>query len=136
MDTLTQIISTFSKPDATDFASFINRLKKKQKRKDLELFQLIYRNGHQRSEDLVKKIYPDGNQEAYHALRKKLLKHLTDFLYMKQVKSDDTEETQVAAYMSLARYLKAHDCLNQPGVFCRKPSKRRWMVNYLAWPIQ
>lgn len=124
MDTLTQIISTFSKPDATDFASFINRLKKKQKRKDLELFQLIYRNGHQRSEDLVKKIYPDGNQEAYHALRKKLLKHLTDFLYMKQVKRDDTEETQVAAYMSLARYLKAHDCLKPAWRFLQKAEQK------------
>ncbi len=124
MDTLTQIISTFSKSDATDFASFINRLKKKQKRKDLELFQLIYKNGVQRSDDLIKKIYPDGNQEAYHALRKKLLKHLTDFLYMKQVKSDDTDETQVAAFMSLARYLKAHDCLKPAWRFLQKAEQQ------------
>lgn len=124
MDTLTQIISTLSRTDATDFATFINRLKKKNKRKDLELFQLIYKDVQLSSDELLKRIYPDGNQVAYHALRKKLVKHLMDFLYMKQLKEDDTAETQVAAYTSLARYLRDHHCLRPAWRFLVKAEQK------------
>ncbi|MCT4591740.1 MAG: hypothetical protein N4A71_28225 [Carboxylicivirga sp.] len=115
MDALVKIIQTLSKADAIEFTSFINRLKKKDKRKDLELFNILHKEGELDQKNIVQKLYSDGNQVAYHALRKKLLKHLTEFIYFKQLREDVTAETQVSAYVGLARYLKEFD------------------INHLAW---
>lgn len=112
MDTLVDIIKTLSKPEVSEFASFINRQKQKAKRKDLELFWLLYKEGELSSEEAVNRLYADGNQVAYHALRKKLMKHLTDFIYFKQLRNDYTAETQVSAQVALARYLKEFDIVH------------------------
>ncbi|TRX70449.1 hypothetical protein [Carboxylicivirga sp. M1479] len=111
MDALSKIISTFSKSEASEFSAFINRIKQKNKRKDLELFTLLYKNSDLGSEAIIKRLYPDNNKVAYHALRKKLLKHLSDFIYFKQLHHDDTAETQVSAYVALARYFKEYDMI-------------------------
>jgi len=105
VDSLNAIISTFTKVDASEFSVFINRQKLKANRKDLELFQLLYRQPELAKQSFLSKLYPDGNKVAYHALRKKLMKHLTDFIYFKQLREDDTAETQVSAYISLSRFL-------------------------------
>ncbi len=112
MDALVDIINTLSKPEVSEFASFINRQKQKSKRKDLELFWLLQKEGELSSEEAVNRLYPDGNQVAYHALRKKLMKHLTDFIYFKQLRDDYTAEAQVSAQVALARYLKEFDIIH------------------------
>ncbi|MBK3519181.1 hypothetical protein [Carboxylicivirga marina] len=108
MDALVEIIKTFTKGEATEFASFINRLKRKQNRKDLELFWLFYKEGELSRVDVLARLYPDGNKVAYHALRKKLLRHVTDFIFSKQLREDYTAETQVSAYVGLAHYLNEY----------------------------
>ena len=120
MDALVKIIQTLSKSDATEFTSFINRLKKKDKRKDLELFGILYKEGEQDQKVIVQKLYPDNNQVAYHALRKKLLKHLTDFIYFKQLREDVTAETQVSAFIGLARYLKEFEIIHLAWKYLKK----------------
>jgi hypothetical protein len=109
MDALVEIIQTFTAGEATEFAAFINRLKRKQHRKDLELFWLFYKEGELDKVSILKRLYPDGNKVAYHALRKKLLRHVTDFIFSKQLREDYTSETQVSAYIGLARYLSEYN---------------------------
>ncbi len=111
MDALVDIIKTLSKQEVNEFASFINRQKQKSNRKDLELFWLFYKEGELKPDEVVGRLYPDGNQVAYHALRKKLMKHLTDYIYFKQLHSDYTAEAQVSAHVALARYLKEFDII-------------------------
>ncbi|MBS2212359.1 hypothetical protein KEM09_13165 [Carboxylicivirga mesophila] len=112
MDALVDVINTLSKPEVSEFASFINRQKQKTNRKDLDLFWLLYKEGELSSEDAVRRLYPGGNQVAYHALRKKLMKHLTDFIYFKQLRNDYTAEAQVSAQVAMARYLKEFDIVH------------------------
>ena len=109
MDALVEIIQTFAPGEATEFVSFINRLKRKQKLKDLDLFWLFYKDGEMDKATILKRLYPDGNKVAYHALRKKLLRHVTDFIFSKQLREDYTSETQVSAYIGLARYLSEYN---------------------------
>ena len=109
MDALVQLISTFSKSDVNDFTAFIHRMKQKEGRKDLQLFQFLYKNTEADSKEIINHLYPDGNKEAYHALRKKLYKHLNDFIYHKQIRNDYTLESQINAQVSMARYLKEHN---------------------------
>ncbi|WP_439183775.1 hypothetical protein [Carboxylicivirga taeanensis] len=111
MDALVDIINTLSKTEVSEFASFINRQKQKTKRKDLELFWLLHKEGELSSAEAVRRLYPDGNQVAYHALRKKLMKHLTDFIYFKQLRNDYTAEALVSAEVAMARYLKEFDII-------------------------
>ncbi len=119
-DTLVQIIKTFSKNDVNDFSSFIHRLKLKDGRKDLQLFQLLYKHDNLASQDVLYEMYPDGNKEAYHALRKKLMKHLSEYIYQKQVKSDYTSETQVSAMISMAKYLKEYNIIKPAWKYLNK----------------
>ncbi|MCU4174814.1 hypothetical protein [Carboxylicivirga sp. N1Y90] len=110
-DTLVQIIKTFSKNDVTDFSAFIHRLKMKDGRKDLQLFNLLYKRGEMNGNSVLLEIYPNGNKEAYHALRKKLMKHLSDYIYQKQIKSDYTSETQISALVSMGKYLMEYNIM-------------------------
>jgi hypothetical protein len=112
LDHLKEIIQNFSREEAQEFTTFINRLKYKKGRKDLALFNLLYESK-KRPDEYFHKLYPDGNRTAYHALRKKLHKHLVDFIYFKQLNEDYTEETQVAGLISLSRYLMDRKCYQQ-----------------------
>ncbi|MCG8581634.1 MAG: hypothetical protein MI866_17040 [Bacteroidales bacterium] len=120
MDALIEIIQTFTAGEATEFTSFINRLKRKQNRKDLELFWLFYNEGALDKASVLKRLYPDGNKVAYHALRKKLLRHVTDFIFSKQLRDEYTTETQVSAYVGLARYLSEHNIDSLAWKYLRK----------------
>jgi len=120
MDALLQIIQTFSKSDVSEFTSFINRQKHKKNRKDLELFWLFQKEGALKQEEVLMRLYPDGNRVAYHALRKKLIKHLCDYIFFKQLREDDTAETQIAAYISLARYLMDYGIISSAWKYLKK----------------
>ena len=120
MDALVQIINTLSKSDVTEFTAFINRQKQKKNRKDLELFLLFRKDGELKQKEVSGRLYPNGNCIAYHALRKKLLKHLTDFIYFKQLKENDTTDTQVTACIGLAHYLKEHGIIKTAWKYLKK----------------
>nr|WP_321452801.1 hypothetical protein [uncultured Carboxylicivirga sp.] len=120
MDALVQLISTFSKSDVNDFTSFIHRMKQKEGRKDLQLFQFLYKNQEAGPKEVINYLYPDGNKEAYHALRKKLYKHLNDFIYHQLVRYDYTLESQINAQVSMARYLKEHNIINSAWKYLQK----------------
>ncbi len=103
MDKLQELINTLSEDDKREFRVFINRQKSKKQRKDLDLFELI--NEQIDAKSIQEKLYKTPNKVAYHTLRKRLLKHLTDFIVLKQIDDDTTATSSITGLISLASYL-------------------------------
>ncbi|MBL4594074.1 MAG: hypothetical protein JKX68_09700 [Flavobacteriales bacterium] len=103
MDKLQELINTLSEDDKREFRIFINRQKSKKQRKDLDLFELICEQISAKS--IQEKLYTTTNKVAYHTLRKRLLKHLTDFIVLKQIDDDTTATSSITGLISLATYL-------------------------------
>ena len=115
MDQLNELITTFSESDNRAFRIFINRQKSKTSRKDLELFELIVSDTPK--DEIEKKLYKKLNKVAYHALRKRLLKHLINFVIIKQIDEDSTTKSSVLGLISLATYL-----------FNKKSNQMAWRI--------
>ncbi|MEZ4774994.1 MAG: hypothetical protein R3D00_17555 [Bacteroidia bacterium] len=106
MDKLKTIISTFSPEDQKELSLFVQRQKKKKSRKDLDLLNLLRKEKDFSSEEILQKLYPDSsNQIAYHAVRKRLMRHLNEFIMLKQMDEDPSTASSVMGMISMARYL-------------------------------
>ncbi|MEZ4825702.1 MAG: hypothetical protein R3C61_05315 [Bacteroidia bacterium] len=106
MDKLKIILSTFSPEDHKELTLFIQRQKKKKNRKDLDLLNLLRKPGTFTPEEMVHRLYPGSeNQVAYHALRKRLMRHLNEFIMLKQMGEDPTTASSVMGMISMSRYL-------------------------------
>ncbi len=114
MDKIKEIITTLAADDIREFRSFIHRQKKKKGRKDLELFEFLLK--HEESKPKVVAAHLGvPNKEAYYAVRKRLLRHLTDFIVLKRMDTDPTAFSSIMSYITLARYL-----------FTKKTDKLAW----------
>jgi hypothetical protein len=107
MDDLRTTLATFSPEDRKDFIQFIQRQKRKQKgRMDLRLCELLLHQKEYTTPQLLAKLYPEEpNATAYYALRKRLLRHLTDYLLLRQRQHDPTAASSVRSLLTLAQYL-------------------------------
>ena len=103
MDKLQEITRTLSEDDKREFRIFINRQKSKKQRKDLDLFELICLEHN--SKEIQSKLYKTPNKVAYHTLRKRLLKHITDFIVLKQIDADTTASSSISGLITMASYL-------------------------------
>lgn len=102
MDTLRSIVKTMKSQEIKDFRKFIHSQKKLEKRKDLELFDLLVKETP--DQDLEIKLYGKPNKDAYHAVRKRLTGKLTDFIVLKRLEEDTTSSTSLMGLIALARY--------------------------------
>ncbi|MBC8083733.1 MAG: hypothetical protein H7Z21_11025 [Hymenobacter sp.] len=107
MDDLRTTLATFSPEDRKDFTQFIQRQKRKQKgRMDLRLYELLLHPKEYTTPQLLARLYPDEpNATAYYGLRKRLLRHLTDYLLLRQRQQDPTAASSVRGLLTLAQYL-------------------------------
>ncbi len=106
MDHLKNIIYTLSVDDTKEFKIFLNRSRKKNNRKDLDLFLLLQEDREYSRAELLDILYPsDKNLEAYHATRKRLIKQLNEFIYLKRIKEDSTRTAQITSNISLCEHL-------------------------------
>jgi hypothetical protein len=106
MDKLQELVNTLSEDDRKEFRIFINRQKSKKQRKDLDLFELI--SIQTPPKEIQHKLYNTPNKVAYHTLRKRLLRHLTDFIVLKQIDDDPTANSSISGLISLSSYLFKH----------------------------
>ncbi len=104
MDKIKEIIRTLEADDVREFRSFIHRQKKKKSRKDLDLFEFLLKNEADKPAVITEKIGVP-NKEAYYAVRKRLLRHLTDFIVLKRMDDDPTASSSIMGSISLVRYL-------------------------------
>lgn len=108
MDDLRTTLITFSPDDRKEFLRFLQRQRRKEKgRKDAQLCELLWHKQEYSTPELLAKLYPpdDPNATAYYALRKRLLRQVTDFLLLKQRDQDLTAASTVRGQLSLAQYL-------------------------------
>ncbi len=121
MDHVKEIINTFSEEDIKEFKIFVNRSRKKDTRKDLDLFLLLNEEREYKRDELLKVLYPaDNNLEAYHATRKRLIKQLHEFIYIKQIKEDTTLESHIASVISLSKFLFKNKKEHTAWVYLKK----------------
>ena len=107
MDDLRLTLQTLPPDDRRDLGQFIQWQRRKATgRQDLRLLELLLSPKEYKTEELIKKLYPDEpNPVAYYALRKRLLRYLTDFLLLRQRQYDATAATSVHGQLALAQYL-------------------------------
>jgi hypothetical protein len=107
MDDLRLTLQTLPPDDRRDLERFIQWQRRKATgRQDLRLLELLLSPKEYKTEALIAKLYPDEpNPVAYYALRKRLLRYLTDFLLLRQRQHDATAATSVRGQLTLAQYL-------------------------------
>ena len=107
MDDLKTTLSTFSPDDRKEFRQFIQRQRRKQKgRMDVRLYDLLLEPHDHDTAGLLARLYPgEPNAVAYYALRKRLMRHLMDFLLLRQHQQDPTAASSVRGLLTLAHYL-------------------------------
>ena len=107
MDDLRTTLATFAPDERKEFLQFLRRQGRKQKdRLDTRLCELLLHPRAYATAGLLARLYPDGpNPVAYYALRKRLLRSLTDFLLLRQRQQDPTATAAVRSLLILASYL-------------------------------
>ena len=106
MDDLKTTLDTLSEDDKHELAAFIQRQKRKKNRKDVELLKLLQQNKTYKTEELIGKLYKnEPNPVAYYAVRKRLMRHLSDFILLKRMEGDTTDSAPIMGMLALARYL-------------------------------
>ncbi|WP_035563774.1 hypothetical protein [Hymenobacter sp. IS2118] len=107
MDDLRTTLLTLGPDERRDFGVFIQRQRRKAAgRQDSRLYELLVQAKELSSPQLIARLYPEApNPVAYYALRKRLLRHLTDFLLLRQRQLDTTAAASVRGQLTLAQYL-------------------------------
>ena len=107
MDDLRTTLLTLSADERRDFGVFIQRQRRKATgRLDSHLYELLVQPKVLKVPQLIAKLYPDApNAVAYYGLRKRLMRHLTDFLLLRQRQLDPTATATVRGHLTLAQYL-------------------------------
>ena len=103
MKYLEEIIGSLEEEDQREFQAFIQRNKQKKDRKDLKLFELLSERQLSTGEIIAQLALPNAN--AYHSLRKRLYRHLSDFVLLKSMDQEVTASGSVNALYTMARYL-------------------------------
>ncbi|MDJ1503202.1 hypothetical protein [Xanthocytophaga agilis] len=108
MDNLESIIEAMPSEHQKDFTAYLQRLKSKQERKDIDLFRLLAEKQNLPDKEKSIPMYLYGkkpNLVAYHALRKRLMRQLADFILLKSREFDLSATASVSELLALARYL-------------------------------
>lgn len=110
MDHLHQVIRSLSKKEKQAFQQFLLRHKSRRKRKDIDLFKLLDQAEVPAKQFIRKKLYPNQNSDnSYHALRKRLMDQLTDFILLNSRENDESTAAAIMGWLSMARYLFGKD---------------------------
>lgn len=111
MGKLKELLLTFSNDEITDLKAFINRYGIKENRLDFTLIDLLRDNNDYSGETLVEKLYGDQKKKAaYHTLRKRLFRNISDFVTIRTVEQDHTASGPLMSMILLVKYLVENDC--------------------------
>lgn len=104
MDNLKEIIFSLSESQQKDFVFFIQRNKYRKDRKDLKLFELLQSKKELNPQQFVKQL-KCTNLNAYYTIRKRLFKHLSDFIVLQASTTDASQASHIGTLLSVVRYL-------------------------------
>jgi hypothetical protein len=105
MDILEELIGVLSQEERKEFRLFLQRYQKKKPEKVLALLATFDQKKTTRKERMPQ-LYPtDQNQVAYHATRKRLVRQLTEFVFLQQQKEVLSTDKPAEVQMLTAKYL-------------------------------
>ncbi len=106
MDLIQEMVQALSMEEKKDFRLFLQRYQKKKPDKTQELFQLFTEGIPKGRAAVLKKMYPeDENLVAYHATRKRLIRQLSEYIFLQQKRQDITSEGQTESLLFVSKYL-------------------------------
>ena len=114
MNALSSLIQGLSKQEQTEARAFIEQRNRRGDTKNQILFELLCKGD---TDQLQHKLYNTPNTNAYHALRKRLLDLLVDFLATKSFQTEASEEMTVLKLLLAGRLL-----------FEKEQNKQAWKV--------
>jgi hypothetical protein len=106
MDILKELIDGLEETERKEFKVFLNRFRKKSSRIDLKLFNLYCKTSNFKRTEAISKLYTEHDRiEAYHGTRKRLIKHLVEFIphHVKSVSAES--ERSVENLLMVAEFL-------------------------------
>ncbi len=109
VDQLKSVVGSLNEEECKEFRVFAQRQRNKEKRKDLELFDIIVETPEMKPRDIIYQLYDEENREAYNMLRKRLIRQLTDFIMLKRMDDDETAASKVMGMLSLSQHLFTRD---------------------------
>ena len=107
MDDLRTILLTLTPDDRLELGRFLQGQRQRAHgRLDAQLCALLLRPQELAPAVLIARLYPEApNAVAYYALRKRLLRQLTEFLVLRQSRRDATATVPVRGMLTLAQHL-------------------------------
>ncbi|MCB9195434.1 MAG: hypothetical protein H6600_07755 [Flavobacteriales bacterium] len=106
VDYIKDIIISLSDDDVKEFRTFIQRQRSKKLRIDLQLFNILLKDKNLKAREICKLLYGnDSNMNAYHSIRKRLLKQLMEFLVLKRMDDDTTASSYIMGLISISQFL-------------------------------
>ena len=106
VDYIRDIIICMNDEDCKEFRVFIQRQRSKKSRVDLQLFEILREDKNLKASEICSLLY-EGRKgmNAYHSVRKRLLKQLTEFLVIKRMERDTTAASSIMGLLSVASFL-------------------------------
>lgn len=106
VDYIKDIIVSLQDDDVKEFRTFIQRQRSKKQRVDLQLFEILLEDKNLKAREVCTLLYGnDKNMNAYHSVRKRLLKQLMEFLVLKRMDDDTTSASYVMGLISISQFL-------------------------------
>lgn len=112
MNYLEDIIDSFDPVEKEEFQRFLVRNQPNRKRKDQELYSRMV-NGERKPDQLIEKLHLN-NSNAYHTLRKRLFKSISDYILLKSSEKNESFLLTAQSLLINARYLFSKE-LNEPA---------------------
>ena len=104
-DIMIDIYSIINSLNQNEQQQFVNYLKQKNKRidtKNIQLFKLLS-EGETNSKKICLRLYGRDNKNAYHALRKRLIDALVDFIANKNLEDENSIDMKIIKYILASR---------------------------------
>ena len=111
MGKLKELLLTFNDYEINDLRAFINRYGVREDRLDFQLIDLLRCGEEYSGEDMVLQLYQDPKKKAaYHTLRKRLFRNVSDFVTLRTIEEDHTASGPLMSMILLVKYLVENDC--------------------------
>ena len=124
MDDLFDLIQSFSADERKEFRLFLQRNKSRRERKDIQLFDLLSKDELLSKMQIHQHLYGDQfDKNAYHSLRKRLIKQINDFVYLKRIDNDDSLSAEISRDLTLVRHLFEHNLNKQAWKYLKKAER-------------
>lgn len=125
MDDLFELVQSFSTSERKEFRLFLQRNQSRRKRKDVVLFDVLSEGAFKVKTEIAELVYNgEVDLNSYHSLRKRLIKQINDFIYLKRIDNDDSLSAEVHRDLMLVRHLFDHQLEKQAWKHLLKAEKQ------------